>query len=64
MVPLVSISTAERRLLAGAPGVYGVRDLQFIPCLGRVGLIVWAGESRKPGDIGTWSLSRTGRARQ
>jgi hypothetical protein len=60
----VTVKPAGRCLLAGAPGVYGVRDLQFTPCLGRVGPVVGAGESGKPRNLGTWSLSRTGRARR
>jgi hypothetical protein len=40
----VTVRPAGRCLLAGAPGVYGVRDLQFTPCAGCcVGLIVGAG---------------------
>ena len=59
----VTVRPIGRCLLAGAPGVYRVRDLQFTRCPGRVGPVVGAGESRKPRDIGTRTLSRTGRAR-
>ena len=36
----VTVRLAGRCLLAGAPSVYGVRDLQFTPCLGRVWPVV------------------------
>jgi hypothetical protein len=39
----VTVRPARRWLLAGAPGVYGMRDLQFTPCLGWVGPVVGAG---------------------
>jgi hypothetical protein len=39
----VTVRPVGRCLLAGAPGVCGVRDLQFTPCLGRIGPVVGAG---------------------
>ena len=60
----VTVRLAGRCLLAGAPSVYGVRDLQLTPYLGGVGPVVGAGESGKPGNIGNWTLSRIGRASQ
>ena len=60
----VTVRPIGRCLLAGAPGVYRVRDLQFTRCPGRVGPVVGAGESGKPGNIGNWTLSRIGRASQ